>query len=65
MPRGPRSEKRPADVTGCAIATARLPIGDMQEKLTQASGKVWSGHAGARAAGGQAHARRSPGTRQG
>jgi hypothetical protein len=49
MSRGPRGEKRPADVIGCAVAVARLSVGDMEEKLTQPSGKVRSGHAGARA----------------
>jgi len=49
MPRGPRGEKRPADVIGCAITVARLSVGDMKEQLTQPSGKVRSGHAGAKA----------------
>lgn len=49
MPRGPRGEKRPADVIGCAITVARLSVGDMKEELAQPSGKVRSGHAGAKA----------------
>lgn len=53
MPRGPRGEKRPADLVGCAITVARLSIGDMEEKVTQPSGKVRSGHAGARARAGK------------
>ena len=49
MPRGPRGEQRPADVIGCAVTVARLSVGDMEERLTQPSGKVRSGHAGAKA----------------
>ncbi len=49
MPRGPRGEQRPADVIGCAVTVARLSVGDMDEKLTKPSGKVRSGHAGAKA----------------
>jgi hypothetical protein len=49
MPQGPRGEKRPADVIGCAIAVARLSVGDEVELLKEPSGKVRSGHAGARA----------------
>ena len=49
MPRGPRGENRPADVIGCAITVARLSVGDMEDKLTQPSGRVRSGHAGAKA----------------
>ena len=49
MPRGLSGEKRPADVIGCAVTAARLSVGDMKEKLTQPSGRVRSGHAGAKA----------------
>jgi hypothetical protein len=49
MLRGPRGEQRPADLIGCAVTVARLSVGDMGEKLTQPSGKVRSGHAGAQA----------------
>jgi hypothetical protein len=49
MPRGPRGEKRPADVIGCAVTVARLSVGEMEEKPTQPSGRVRSGHAGASA----------------
>jgi hypothetical protein len=49
MPRGPRGEQRPADVIGCAVAVARLSVGDVEEKLAQPSGKVRSGHASATA----------------
>jgi hypothetical protein len=47
MATGPRGENRPADVIGCAVAVARLSVGDTEEKLTHPSGKVRSGQAGA------------------
>ncbi len=49
MPKGPQGEKRPADVIGCAITVARLSVGDIHEELSEPSGKVRSGHAGAKA----------------
>ena len=49
MPRGPKGEKRPADVIGAAVMVARLSVGDLKEDLVEPSGKVRSGHAGARA----------------
>ena len=49
VPRGPRGERRPADVIGCAIAVARLSVGDIREELKEPSGRVRSGHAGAKA----------------
>lgn len=47
MPRGPRGEQRPADFIGCAVAVARLSIGETTEPLKGPSGKVCSGQAGA------------------
>ena len=49
MPTGPRGERRPADVIGCAVNVARLSIGDDVENLKTPSGRVRSGHAGAKA----------------
>ena len=49
MQRGPSGEKRPADLIGCAVTVARLSVGDMEEQLTQPSGRVRGGHAGAKA----------------
>jgi hypothetical protein len=49
MPKGPRGEKRPADVIGAAIMVGRLSIGEIEEKHTEPSGRVRSGHAGAKA----------------
>ncbi len=49
MPTGPRGERRPADVIGVAVAVARLSVGDETETLSTPSGRVRSGHAGAKA----------------
>ena len=31
MPKGPRGEKRPADVVGCAVHVAKIAIGEIEE----------------------------------
>lgn len=31
MPKGPRGEKRPADVIGAAIMVARISVGDIED----------------------------------
>ena len=49
MPTGPQGQKRPADVIGSAVMVARLSVGDDVEALVQPSGRVRSGHAGAKA----------------
>lgn len=49
MPKGPKGEKRPADVIGCAVQVARLSVGLETEELRELSGRVRSGHAGAKA----------------
>jgi hypothetical protein len=49
MPKGPRGEKRPADVVGCAVQVARLSVGLETEELREPSGRVRSGIAGAKA----------------
>jgi hypothetical protein len=49
MPRGPKGEKRPADVIGCAVRVARLSVGLETEELREPSGRVRSGHAWAKA----------------
>jgi hypothetical protein len=33
MPRGPKGEKRPADVIGAAVMVARIAIGEQEEIL--------------------------------
>lgn len=49
MPRGPRGERRPADVIGAAIMVARLATGEISEATAHPSGRTRSGAAGARA----------------
>lgn len=49
MPTGPRGEKRPADMIGCAVKVARLSVGLEAEGVRKPSGKVRSGKAGAEA----------------
>ena len=49
MPTGPRGEKRPADMVGAAVMVARLSVGDSAEPHTKPSGRIRSGHAGAKA----------------
>ena len=45
MPRGPRGEKRPADVVGCAVVVAKIAIGEVREEINRPSGRVKSGRA--------------------
>lgn len=57
MPKGPRGEKRPADVIGNAIKVARIAVGDIEEKLSENDGKDPNAKAlGAK--GGRARARK-------
>lgn len=49
MPRGPRGERRPADVIGCAVMVAKIATGEIEEEIKAPSGKVRSGQAGAKA----------------
>jgi hypothetical protein len=49
MPKGPQGQRGPADAIGCAIMVAKLATGEISEELRPASGKVRSGHAGAKA----------------
>jgi hypothetical protein len=39
MPKGPRGEKRPADVIGNAIKVARIAVGDEEEETAPDDGK--------------------------
>ena len=39
MPRGPKGERRPADVIGNAVHVMRLATGEITETLTDDSGK--------------------------
>lgn len=49
MPTGPRGERRPADVIGAAVMVARIATGELVEHPKPKSGRVRSGHAGAKA----------------
>ena len=35
MPRGPKGEKRPADVIGAAIMVAKIATGEIEDKATE------------------------------
>lgn len=51
MPIGPRGQKRPADMIGCAIMVAKIATGEIEEELgpEKSPGKIRSGIAGAKA----------------
>ena len=36
MPKGPRGEKRPGDVVGCAVKVAQIASGEVEEELPSA-----------------------------
>jgi hypothetical protein len=48
MPKGPKGEKRPADVIGAAVMVGRIATGEIGENPV-VSGRTRSGHAGAAA----------------
>lgn len=39
MPKGPRGEKRPADVVGAAVMVAKIATGEVEEQTEQDDGK--------------------------
>ncbi len=47
MPKGPKGEKRPADVIGAAILVGRIATGEIDD--VRSSGRVRSGKAGGKA----------------
>lgn len=49
MPKGPRGEKRPADVVANAVHVMKIATGEIEEELKGPSGRVRSGKAGAKA----------------
>ncbi len=49
MPKGPRGERRPADVVGAAIMVAKIATGEIEEAIEPKSGRTRSGRAGAKA----------------
>ena len=46
MPRGPKGERRPADVVGCAVHVAKIATGETVESGYKAPGRKKSGKAG-------------------
>jgi hypothetical protein len=56
MPRGPRGEKRPADVIGNAVKVMRIATGEENEELDADRAKSAAAELGAR--GGKARARK-------
>ena len=48
MPRGPKGEKRPADVIGNAVHVMRIATGEVEESAPK-SGRTRSGRAGSKA----------------
>ena len=48
MPKGPKGQKRPADVVGCAVMVGKIATGE-EEETKEKSGRVRSGIAGAEA----------------
>ncbi len=47
MPKGPRGEKRPADLIGMSVMVGKIATGEIEDN--QKSGRVNSGKAGAKA----------------
>ncbi len=46
MPRGPRGEKRPADVIGAAIMVARIATGEIEDTKGKSPNRAKGGKAG-------------------
>jgi hypothetical protein len=49
MPKGPRGEKRPADVIGNAVHVMRIATGEIEDKITAKPKRAKGGTARARA----------------
>jgi hypothetical protein len=49
MPRGPKGEKRPADVIGNAVHVMRIATGDTEEDLGKAPQRAKGGRKGGKA----------------
>jgi hypothetical protein len=49
MPRGPRGEKRPADVIGAAVMVAKIATGEMEEPHGKAPKRAKGGLRGGKA----------------
>jgi hypothetical protein len=55
MPKGPRGEKRPADVIGAAIMAAKIATGEITEQTPETEGKAYARKGGLK--GGKARAK--------
>jgi hypothetical protein len=55
MPKGPRGEKRPADVIGTAIMVGRIATGEIEDKTPAKEGKEYARRGGLK--GGKARAK--------
>jgi hypothetical protein len=49
MPRGPKGEKRPADVIGAAVMVGRIATGEIDDNPSKAPGRATGGKAGGKA----------------
>jgi hypothetical protein len=49
MPRGPKGEKRPADVIGAAVKVMRIATGEIEDERHTAPGRAKGGKAGGKA----------------
>jgi hypothetical protein len=49
MPKGPKGEKRPADVIGNAVHVMRIATGEIEEKLPERSAAAELGRKGGKA----------------
>jgi hypothetical protein len=49
MPRGPKGEKRPADVIGAAVMVARIATGEIEDRPGKNPNRAAGGKAGGKA----------------
>jgi hypothetical protein len=56
MPRGPKGEKRPADVIGAAIMVAKIATGEIDDDLGKAPKRAKGGRKGGQNSGGKSYA---------
>ena len=47
MPKGPKGERRPADVVGCAVKVAKIATGEIEDEGYEQPNKVKGGRLGA------------------
>jgi hypothetical protein len=51
MPKGPKGEKRPADVIGAAVMVARIATGEIEDSKGKSPNRAKGGKLGGRARG--------------